>query len=255
MKILTTFSIFLTLLFSQIDASPIPYPRTISYYDGAEWAKSYSKHPLDLFDNLLTNTPTILEARAFFGGYSSLIAKKWPQATIFCFSPHPDFFEIFLSKTKNFENIQGYHFDINTFDGSEIFLLPFPNPYEKSLLPTTPRTYKKEAEVPCVNLDNWCASNFIDHVDLLWLNFDEPDFKVTQNPPNTLEVLVSSPNILKTVKIIRTSTKDYDMDKFNNLRDFLEKNSFTLLAHWHEMLLTNINQIYSGQAIFIKEEK
>ncbi len=67
---------------------------------------------------------------------------------------------------------------------------------ESSLLPPTRETQIQyqgaKLEVPCIIFDDWCAQNQIDHIDVLRLELEGLE----------LEVLQSSPKILKSVKII-----------------------------------------------------
>ena len=96
-----------------------------------------------------------------------------------------------------------------------------------------------QAIVDCVILDDWCRKNGIDKIDFMWLDLEGME----------LQVLKSSPKILKTVSVIYTETNFYPfrigMTQYAALRTFLEQSGFRLLSHWyHEGL--------QGNAIFVR---
>jgi len=90
-------------------------------------------------------------------------------------------------------------------------------------------------------LDTWCKDNGIDHIDFMWLDMEGME----------LQVLKSSPEILKTVKMIYAETNMYpfrmETTQYQELRNFLEKSGFKLLSHWYQ-------ESFQGDAIFIKTE-
>ena len=98
-----------------------------------------------------------------------------------------------------------------------------------------------DVEVPCVVFDDWCSQNQIRKIDVLRLELEGSELKVLQ----------SSPDILKTVKVIILQSYFYpyrvDMVDYFALKDFLTRSHFVPLAHWY-------NRGERGTAVYVSEE-
>jgi hypothetical protein len=96
-------------------------------------------------------------------------------------------------------------------------------------------------QVPCFTLDDWCQKNNQDKIDFMWLDLEGYE----------LQVLKSSPQILRTVKAIYAETNFYEFRKgmtlYEDLRFFLENNGFQLLSHGYY-------KGYQGNAIFVRKD-
>ena len=66
-----------------------------------------------------------------------------------------------------------------------------------------------------------------------------------------LQVLKSSPKILESLKVLYTETNFLDfrkgMTQYNDLKHFLERSRFKLIAHWYA-------EGFQGNAVFVKKE-
>jgi len=95
--------------------------------------------------------------------------------------------------------------------------------------------------VPCVILDDWCQQNQVDHIDILRLELEGLE----------LEVLRSSPQILKNTKIIILPSffQVYreGMVNYFELKAFLTESHFIPLAHWYE-------RGERGLAVYVSQE-
>ena len=95
--------------------------------------------------------------------------------------------------------------------------------------------------VPCVVLDDWWRQNQDRPIDFMWLDLEGLE----------LQVLRSSPQLLKTVSVIYTETNfrpfRIGMTQYEELKAFLEHNGFTMISHWYA-------ENFQGNAIFINWE-
>jgi len=141
---------------------------------------------------------------------------------------------------------------LNSYNGTALFNVCLgPNSdesaysYASSLLPLKKgmEIYCKgpQIEVPCVNLDAWCKENEIEAIDLLHIEVEGAEYNI----------LKSSPEILKTVKVLYVKTSIHPhrlgMTNYSALKEFLEKSNFVLVAHWFAPEIT-------GHAIFLSRE-
>lgn len=207
--------------------------------------QEYGGRRLDLIAKFLPKAPVIFEAGGHFGYDTVNFAKKWPNATIISFEANPYSFQKFQSTTFGISNIYGYNLAVNNYNGKAILNICNLNEGASSLLEslewTKARYEGPKIEVPCRVLDDWCIENHVDQIDFMWLDLEGLE----------LQVLQSSPKILKTVKVIYTETnfKEFrnGMTQYKDLKAFLENSGFKMLAHWY---LENIQ----GDAIFVREE-
>ncbi len=196
------------------------------------------------------DNPIIFEAGGHYGVDTIKFSNKWPQATIISFEPNPNAFEkLFeLSKLKN--NIFPFGLAVGDFNGSAVFYLCYGTHGKdpifegaSSLLPASESMQihymGPKINVDCVILDDWCKQNEITHIDFMWLDLEGME----------LQALKSSPEILKTVKVIYTETNFQEfrlgMTQYIELKNFLENSGFRLLSHWYQENL-------QGNAIFVR---
>lgn len=224
------------------------------YYEGVPLFQSYEKIDLTMLPQFLPYNPTILEAGAFNGNETVRAAKLWPRGRVIAFEPNPQAYEG-LEKTiaeSGVENVETYPQAFSLYNGSATFHVCLgmkgDEPafgYASSLLPTTQEMaiycQGPQIKVPCVILDDWCKARRIKKIDLLRLELEGME----------LPVLQSSPNILKTVKIIYLKTLIHphrvNMTNYTELKTFLEKSNFVLLAHRYTPGII-------GHAIFLSRE-
>jgi FkbM family methyltransferase len=214
----------------------------------------------DFVTYYLPYNPVIVEIGGFEGANAVELAKKYPRGHIIVFEPEENSFKKLLKNTQSFNNISAYNLAIgsylgkanlyisNSIDSCNNFVKQF-HEYviannicgmNSLLKPKKAIFHSSSVEVFCDSLDNWCQKNSLDHIDFLRLDAEGVE----------LQILRSSPQILKTVWVISTKTNFFayrdGTTLYPELKNFLEMNQFELLAHW----------FYSGQqgeAIFIKK--
>lgn len=209
-----------------------------------EGEKIYEKYGrLDLVAHFLKEDPVIFEAGGHDGCDTFLFYIRWPNAKIITFEPHPISFEKLLEKTAWIPRVEAYNLAVNNYNGAAILNLCLLNDGASSILAPAEETKElyqgPKIVVPCVVLDDWCRENKIDSIDFMWLDLEGLE----------LQVLQSSPSILSTVKVIYTETNlklfRIGMAPYQELKAFLEKAGFKLIAHWFEENL-------QGDAIFVR---
>ncbi len=239
----------LAVLISTVNAQ-VEYP---ARFEGIfEELKQYGGKRLDLVAKFLPENPVIFEAGGHYGTDTLRLAIQWPDATIISFEPNPHAFAIHQETTKGVTNIRGYNLAVNNYIGTATLYVCHgtggDNPvFEGASSLLEPSDWMKihyqgpKVEVPCVILDDWCEENGVDQIDFMWLDLEGLEFQVLQ----------SSPEILDKVKVIYTETnfKEFrrGMTQYKQLKTFLEKRGFRLLAHWYA-------EGFQGDAIFVKKE-
>lgn len=210
-------------------------------YEGTSSFRGHGGVNLDWMVSLLPYNPIIVDAGSYTGKEALHAARAWPQCRmIAAFEPNPRAFEALqkAANEANFPKLQVYPYALNNYNGSALlYVSEGPSgddpSYEKesSLLPPTPEMAPFHRgpilEVPCVILDDWCKENQVDHIDILRLDLEGAE----------LQVLQSSPEILKTVKLLIVPSFFYQyrvgMPTYFPLKDFLTKAQFVPLAHWY----------------------
>jgi FkbM family methyltransferase len=228
-------------------------PLKADYYEGVPLFQSQAID-LTMLHQFLPYNPIILEAGAFNGKDTVRAANLWPKARIFAFEPNPQAFKNLQAAIDNagLENIETYPLALCHYNGTAFFNVCLgmagEDPtfgYASSTLPTTKEMeiYCKgpQIKVPCMILDDWCNERQVKNIDLLRLELEGLE----------LPVLRSSPNILKTVKVLYVKTFIHpfriSMTEYAELKEFLEESNFVLLSHRY------IPGII-GHAIFLSRE-
>lgn len=245
---------FFILLFFQVQAGYCAY--LDRHYEGicTFWeGHSSGTARLDIISFFLPENPTIFEVGTFNGVDSVSISKKWPQGRVISFEANPNQFKEYQKNTQNCKNTEGYNLAVNTYNGFAEFYLCWGyggnNPIfegASSLLKAVP---DKVADyegptitVPCVIFDDWCKYKKINSIDFMWLDLEGFE----------LQLLKSSPDILKTVQVIYTETNLRElrlgMTQFSDLNEFLVAQGFELIAHWY-------SEGYQGDAIYVRSER
>lgn len=214
--------------------------------------KEYTDKRLDLIAHFLPEDPIIFEAGGHYGTDTIKFAYQWPSSDILSFEPNPHAFELLQEATIGMENVSIYNLAVNNYNGTATLNVCYGTNGDdpifegaSSLLESSEwmdiHYQGPKVEVPCVILDDWCATNDIDHIDFMWLDLEGLE----------LQVLTSSPQILSKVKVIYTETNfrpfRKKMTQYKQLRRFLESNGFAMLSHWYVRGL-------QGNAIFVRKE-
>src|SRR5205085_1281445 len=150
----------------------------------------------------------------------------------------PNQFTKYRKKVQFYKNMFGYNLAVNTYNGFCTFYLCWGTggrdpTFEGASSLLEPSEAMKihymgpMIEVPCVVLDDWCQLNGVMKIDFMWLDLEGFE----------MQLLKSSPNILSTVSVIYCETNFFSFRKgttqFKDLKAFLEKQGFEIIAHWY----------------------
>lgn len=218
--------------------------------------------PVAEISNLIVNVgyflpynPIVAEVGGYEGGNTRHVATMYPQGQVLVFEPNPRAFEQLLANTRDLKNVTAVNSALSTYNGLArlninhgVYCNDFQLEKWSSLLESFCfgsdyfNCFKGPSiEVPCIILDDWCKEHHIDHIDFLHL--DTEGFE--------LQILKSSPEILKTVIVIHTKTNHTQFRKettqYRELRAFLEGCDFVLFSHWYLEGL-------QGEATFIQKK-
>jgi len=221
------------------------------YYEGTATFRNYGKVDLNWIVQFLPYNPVIIEAGAYCGDQTVYAAKVWPSSQlIVAFEPNPLGFAELQRKvdTDKLSQVKTYNLALHSYNGiAHLHLCRGQNgndrskEHESSLLPPSSQCQGPQIEVPCVILDDWCQQNRVDHIDILRLELEGLE----------LEVLRSSPRILKNTKIIIIPSFFHvyreGMVNYFELKAFLTEAHFVPLAHWYE-------RGERGLAVYVSQE-
>lgn len=224
------------------------------FYEGTETFRNYGRVDYNWFVQFLPYNPVIVEVGAYCGAETCIAKTLWPKSKVYAFEPNPRAFAQLQNTIieKQLMGVKPYNIALNHYNGDAILYvchgLSGTDPSYEPLSSLLPPLYEVEShyrgpklEVPCVVLDDWCRQNRIDHIDILKL----------ETEGNELQILQSSPNILKRTKMIHVQTFFHpfrkDMTYYFHLKDYLIKANFVVLAHWYE-------QGGRGNAVYISQE-
>lgn len=240
----------LLFLFLALQGFCNQYPQA---YEGVKIYEEYLGRPLDVVAEYIPEEPVIFEAGGHYGEDTVRFAQKWPKAKVISFEPNPHSFELLTEATKGIPNISAHQLAVSDTNGQATLHVCYgttgDNPVfegASSLLEASDWQaihYKgPKVAVPCVVLDDWCPLHGVDQIDFMWLDLEGLE----------LQVLRSSPKILESVRAIYTETNFLDfrkgMTQYQDLKRFLEKSRFKLIAHWYA-------QGFQGNALFVKKEE
>lgn len=225
------------------------------FYEGTATFRGYGKVDLNWLVQFLPYNPIIVEAGAYCGAQTVYAGRVWPRSSlIIAFEPNPVAFAQLQRAVDEAQltQVKAYNVALNIYKGfADLYLCRGMDgkdrsfEHESSLLPPSRETEARyrgpKIEVPCVVLDDWCELNHIDHIDILRLELEGFE----------LEVLQSSPKILKNTKILILQSFFYPyrdgMVNYFSLKNFLVESHFVPLAHWYE-------QGGRGLAVYVSEE-
>jgi FkbM family methyltransferase len=173
------------------------------------WALRYLKktsgnrspYLIDLVGRYLSHNPVIVEAGANNGDSTLSLWKQWPQARIFAFEPVPAVYRQLVRATRGIPNIVCTNCALGERESRMTMNLSSNNYASSSLLRPAKVAeiystvdFTEQVEVPVVNLQEFLAQRGVESVDLMWLDMQgyEP------------YVLAACPQLLETVKVIRT---------------------------------------------------
>jgi FkbM family methyltransferase len=196
-----------------------------------------TKHQvLPLVHSLLPSPTTIIEAGAFNGQDTLLLARQFPQATIHAFEPVPEIFELLTQNSAHMPNIKRHPYALSDHTGTaQFYVSEKPSrpgkPFQagsllkpKERLQWSDAVYTSTIQVPTITLDEWAAQNSITHIDFAWLDMQGLE----------LNVLKASPRMLATMQLIYTEVEFIEayegQYQYPEVKAWLESNGFTAIA-------------------------
>lgn len=158
--------------------------------------------------------PVILEAGAADGSDTLKFSKMFPNAIIYAFEPVSKNYEVLNRTVCNCRNVFTQKLALADFNGQVEMNISM-NTESKDNVATSssllrpakhielhPRiTFDEKEFVTAKTMDSWAKENEVTHIDVLWLDMQGMEYAVLQ----------SSPEILKTVKIIYTEISLVEM--------------------------------------------
>ncbi len=199
----------------------------------------------------LSQTPTIIEAGVCDGLDTNFFAKSFPKGKIYGFEPIPDLFNQASSLNEKYSNVVLNQLALGKSTetkkiyvsdrfgkkwGSSSILKP-----KEHLNFHTEITFNSELEIKTVNLDEWCESNNINQVDLMWLDLQGMEPLVIKSSP---KIISKTTYIYSEVSLTETYENVILYDKF---KDHMLKVGFEVVFEdlpWQDagnVLFKNIN--------------
>ncbi|MEI8365851.1 MAG: FkbM family methyltransferase [Parachlamydiaceae bacterium] len=204
--------------------------------------EGYFGNPTDNIQNMnsagvafMPYNPVIIEVGAHAGAGTRNLASTYPYGKIFAFEPNPTAYSYLVENTQSIQHVFPVQLAVNTYSGSATL---WGSDAKASLLP--PENEESAITVPCVVLDEWCATQGISHVDFLRLDAGGIEWQILQ----------SSPVVLGVVSVIGIKThlspSFRSVVSFRLLKMLVEDQGFELLSHRYV-------EGKEGEAIFVRK--
>lgn len=203
----------------------------------------------------LPSNPIIVEAGAYDGNDTLLMAKLWPDSQIHAFEPIPDIYlRLYnnVKKNKKRSQITCHPYALGNSTGKAKMFVSYVSAEQfasssllapKEHLKAYPYvSFPKTLEVQVFTLDEWARQNNISHVDFLWLDMQGSE----------LDMLKASTEILPTVRVIYTEVSHKEMYKgialYEQVKEWLETRGFVAI------LRDSDNPAQMNNVLFVREE-
>lgn len=184
-----------------------------------------------LFRKYLPNAPIIIDCGSHIGTDSIELSKVFPNAQIHSFEAVPAIYQQLKQNVSRYKNINCYQLALADQDGrASMFVSSVGSDGSSSLL--KPEThlqdhpnvlFEETINVPTRRLDTWAEENHFQNIDLLWLDMQGFEY----------QMLIASPKILATVKVIHTeiSLKEtYEgVINYKQFKQWLEEQGFKMV--------------------------
>ena len=196
----------------------------------------------------LPENPIILEAGAYNGKDTQIMASMWPKSIIYSFEPIPNLFKKLQKRTYELKNVHRFECALSDTNGTAKFYVSGGQGAGSSSL-LKPKehitfhpgiSFDSTIEVETITLDDWAMANNIDHIDFMWLDMQGAEY----------QMLKTSKIILPTVKVIFTEVSLLQMYEdcplYPEFRAWLESEGFEVVAEqlpWKDM----------GNVLFIRK--
>ena len=195
------------------------------------------------------------------GADTELMAKTWPNGTIYTFEPVPAVFDLLKKRVAPYRNVHAYELALADITGKMTFYLSNLNINlgASSLLPPQEvlkfdgTTFDVTFEVDAMRLDDWGQLAKVDRLDFMWLDMQGYELNMLQ---------VSE--LAKTAKVIYTEVEFIEAYKgqylYADVKNWMMENGFELVAlDFEEGLALGDTSIitpggpnpYAGNAVFL----
>jgi len=195
-----------------------------------------SEHMRELAMRYLPPNPIVVEAGAYDGSESQIMACIWPNGHIHSFEPIEKLYENVVENTKGIPNITTYKLALGEESGKRsIYLALFPDDPSKicmssSLYPPKDHLlyygpiFNGVETIDMITLDAWAEENKIERVDLLW--FDLQGYE--------LSAFKGASKILSKVSVIMTELEFSELytgqPLYREVKAWLENQGFVLIG-------------------------
>jgi len=248
--------LFLTLVIAQkvsgISSGTFDIPKPVYKFEGILGSTSeIIENQNSLAPSFLPYNPTVIEIGSDEGAGTITLAATYPYGRIFAFEPHPRAFAVLQENVKACKNVSPINRAINNATGhAKLYLYRGKNNTDRGLehLSSLLPIFKSDSNafdnpsimVPCVNLDDWCQLNHIDHVDFLRIDAEGLELQILENSQNVLKKAI--------VIVVKTNFRQLRENGalYPDIKQFLEKNDFEMLAHWY-------CEDLQGEATFVRK--
>lgn len=204
----------------------------------------------------LPSNPVVIEAGAFDGTDSKMMAQLWPEGTVYAFEPIKSLYVNVVQNTQSFKNIRTFNQALgNVNENRSMFLALNPNSknvcMSSSLFPPKDHhlyydpIFEGSENVRVTRLDDWARENNIDKVDMLWLDLQGAE----------LSALKGGENLLANISVIVTEVEFSELYEgqplYREVKGWLEDHGFVLIGGTFKFPKDR-NQHF-GDALFIRK--
>lgn len=212
----------------------------------------FESHEYEILKKNLKKDSVIIEAGAYDGYHTKMLAAMVPKGQVFSFEPFPRMFNIAKMNLKDLKNVHLYPIALAKKTGSTEFHISCGKNNDdylgsSSVLEPTEQmhnffpklAFQQKIIVPCTTIDKFISDKKINQIDFIWLDLQGAE----------LEVLRASPKTLEITKLIKTEVSYAEIYQNSgtakDLIDFMKTNNFQLI------LLTGEGDV-QGDAYFKK---
>ena len=209
------------------------YLRSTRHFGDTYWSDL-----VELLNKKNSKTPMIFDVGAHHGETLLSLRENFPSATIHCFEPDPESIEILTSCASAFKNVKVHSFALGDAPAQAEFHRNSES-MTNSLLPSSTESLKSDyasytvtkdvIHVPVKTLDEVCAKEKIEWIDILKTDCQGYDLRVLQGGK---ELIASHRIGLITCEVI--FDREYDgQGKFHELLGFLDDYGYRLLGFYN----------------------
>lgn len=229
-----------------------PYGHTDAFQEGMNERVVYFLATVARYHNL-ESIKTVFDVGACTGIEGVRFAEKLQNSNVYSFEPVPSSYENVLLVTKDVDNIHPYNIALSNYNGKTKLYFSYQNHGGSSILEPkndinsikTLGSKFLEMEVDVLTLKNWCETNNVDTVDLMWVDVQGSE----------LNVFEGMEDLLKTTKgiLVECSLQPYYKDgvTIDEVEKYLNEYGLELVCSKLCHALSDIE----GDFIFIRKNE